>query len=137
MELNIETLKQETGELRTKDVALKVLEILSEMFSDSEIEINKSYYVSEWSWVPISDGNFPYQQKINYKTNINGIDIFATGTSCRTYFAWDLFDTEEDCRKMCKFKNSFGYDWERALSDFRKSKGIHWDFTNIFNKSLK
>lgn len=134
MKFDIEMLKEKVGNSRTKDDALKVLELLSELFTDSEIEMGKVYYVSEWSWRPICDGNFPCKQTIRYKRNMGGINVYATGTSHRTYFVWDLFETEEACKEICYFKNSFGYDWEIAVSDFRKMKQIPWDFYECFGR---
>lgn len=132
MRFNLEAIKQSIGESRTKESALKAIEILENIFQDSDIDINKEYWVSEWSWQPICDGNFPCQQTIRRKINIAGLDIYATGTSCRTYFAWDLFDAEKECTEMCSFKNSFGYDWEIAISEFRKKRGIPWNFERCF-----
>ena len=132
MEFNINSIKQSIGESRTKESALKCIKILMETCSDTEVEINKEYYVSEWSWEPICDGNFPCVQTIRFRKSVNGIDAYATGTSHRTYFAWDLFEEENECKEMCEFKNSFGYNWERAISNFREQKGIPWDFERCF-----
>lgn len=133
----LETIKESIGESRTKESALKAVEILISTFQHANIEINKEYWVSEWSWRPICDGNYPCQEIIRHKMNIAGLDIYATGTSCRTYFAWDLFETEKECSEMCSFKNSFGYDWEIAISDFRELNGIPWDFGRCFAISRK
>lgn len=137
MDFNLETIKKSIGESRTKESALKAIETLVSIFQNQDIEINKKYWVSEWSWQTIYDGNFPCEEKLRHKMNIAGLGIYATGTSCRTYFAWDLFDTEKECKEMCSFKDSFGYDWEIAISDFRKQKSIPWDFERCFAISGK
>lgn len=128
----IKSLKNSIGSDRTKETAMKVIQELQEDFSGYEIKTGKTYFVSEWTWNPLTDGNIACVEKIMYKKEINGICTLATGSSCRTYFPWDLFDSEEECREMCNFKNSFGYDWERAVEDFRKQNRIPWDFKRCF-----
>ena len=79
--------------------------------NDKKIELNKTYWVSEWSWNPIADGYTTQPETIRYKESIDGINVYTTGTSYRYYYAWDLYESEEECKKMSDFKDRFTYGW--------------------------
>lgn len=79
--------------------------------NDKKIELNKTYWVSEWSWNPIADGYITQPEVIRYKETIDGINVYTTGTNYRYYYAWDLYESKEDCKKMSDFKDRFAYGW--------------------------
>ena len=93
-----------------KDVQ-EAFDILVEKYNKKDIELNKTYWVSEWTWNPMTDGYTCCEEVIRYKQNIDGINVYTTGTSYRYYYAWDIYETKEDARKMSSFKDGFGYDW--------------------------
>ena len=89
----------------------KIFNNLMVKYNYKEIELNKTYWVSEWSWTPIADGYFAYEQTIRSVENIDGVMVYRTEKNNRKYFAWDLYETEEEAKKMSEFKNSYGYTW--------------------------
>lgn len=91
----------------------KILYQLLETYKDKEIELNKTYYVSEWSWNPMCDGYIVSQETIQYVEEINGIEVYTTGTNYRHYYKWDLFEDYNDAKKMSDYKDSFTYDWAK------------------------
>lgn len=99
---------------------------LKELHNDRYIELNKEYFVSEWSWTPIADGYSVFPETIRHVQEIDGYKVYTTGKNYRHYFAWDIHKTEEAARKMTNLKDSYGYDWcdvENHLID--KSKIIN------------
>ncbi|WP_312286908.1 hypothetical protein [Terrisporobacter sp.] len=94
-----------------KENVLSKFEELKTSHNDKIIELNKVYWVSEWSWNPICDGYAPCEETIRYVQNIDGINIYTTGTSYRYYYAWDICETKEECYKITDIKNDFAYDW--------------------------
>lgn len=98
--------------LKKETEAEKMLKKIKKEYEGKEdIELNKEYFVSEWSWQPISDGYGVYKQTIRAKAEVDGETTYITGTNYRKYQAWDIFETEEEAQKMSDLKNSFGYDW--------------------------
>ncbi|GAB6989516.1 hypothetical protein [Paenibacillus pini] len=102
--------------VKDEGAALDVLETLSKL--SKTVELDKTYWVSEWSWTPISDGIYSYEEHLrNSKVN-NNITAYYTDKNYRTYFPWDIYETKEECDLACKLKNSFGYDWDIGLGKF-------------------
>lgn len=89
----------------------KILSQLLDKYNDKEIELNKTYYVSEWSWNPMRDGYIVDQETIRYVEEIDGVKVYTTGLNHRHYYAWDLYDDFDKAVIMTKYKNSYGYDW--------------------------
>lgn len=114
----LEILKQLIDSKANKDegAALSVLEALSHY--RKEIELEQIYWVSEWSWTPLTDGIFSYKQQISSSRISGNVIAFYSKTNSRTYFPWDIYDSKEECDKACELKNSFGYAWENALEKF-------------------
>lgn len=119
--LSITYIKGVIGDKRDKDAAKKAIEILLDKTKDMEFDLDKRYYVSEWSWSPICDGIFVFEEVIRDVKDFGTTKAYCTKTNNRTYFPWDLFDNKSDCQKMCDFKNSFAYDWQTATGDLLSS----------------
>jgi len=81
-----------------------------------EIEFGKKYFVCEWSWNPICDGRFVYEEIIREHAVIDGIDCYFTNKNNRVYFKEDIHETEEEAEKTCDWQCSFGYDYETMIS---------------------
>lgn len=99
---------------------------LKELHNNREIELNKEYFVSEWSWSPLCDGYNVYPEILRYVQEIDGYKVYTTGKNYRHYFAWDIHETEDAAREITNLKDSYGYDWcdiENKLID--KSKIIN------------
>ncbi|MFI2856907.1 hypothetical protein ACH6EH_07175 [Paenibacillus sp. JSM ZJ436] len=114
LELFIKLVDSQT--VRNEEAALSVLEELSKQ--TKEVELDKSYWVSQWSWTPISDGIYSYEEHIRSSKNNNNVTALYTDKNYRTYFPWDVYESKEECDKVCELKNSFGYDWDMAVHKF-------------------
>lgn len=123
MKTIIDILEQVKGEVKKRDreSAKRAIELLAEKTKEMKFELGRTYFVPEWSWNPISDGIFVYDETIRDVNDLGITKAYCTCTNYRTYFAWDLFDNKSDCQAMCDFKNSFGYDWEMAMEEFLNS----------------
>lgn len=106
----------ESTDIRDENAAHYVLEELSKQ--NKKIELDKTYWVSEWSWYPIYDGIFSYEEHIRSSKSNDGVTAFYTNKNYRTYFYWDIYETKEECNEVCSLKNSFGYDWDTAVRKF-------------------
>lgn len=98
-----------------------VFEELMSLYNNKNIELGKTYYVSQWSYNPICDGYFSYTETIRYKKNVNGINLYYTGNNYRGYFAWDIYESKEEAIAMSDFKDTYAYDWgvhESKLVDY-------------------
>lgn len=96
---------------------------LKQLYNGKNIELNKKYFVSEWSWNPICDGYNVYPETIRYMQEIDGFKVYTTGKNYRHYFSWDIHETEDTAREIANLKNSYGYDWcdmENNLIDKNK-----------------
>lgn len=91
----------------------KMVDLLTK---NKEIELNKKYWVSEWSWMPIYDGIYPCEEIIREHAVIDGIDCYFTNKNNRVYFKEDIFENKEDAEEMCKWQNSFSYDYDSQIS---------------------
>ena len=85
---------------------------LKRLYNNKIIELNKEYFVSEWSWNPIDDGIYTYKEIIRNVEDVDGYKVYATGSNYRHYFSWDIHDTKEECDLICDIKNQYGYDWD-------------------------
>lgn len=89
--------------------------------NEKSVKLNEKYWTAEWSWSPICDGIFAYEQtprtvKIYQFKDNNGWDkricIYETGTNYRKYFAHEFFKTKEECEVACRHFNAWGYDYD-------------------------
>lgn len=111
-------------ENNSKKVAAKLaIEKLIEYTKDETIDLDRKYFVSEWSWTPIADGIYVYEEVIKDCKTYENIKVYCTGTNYRTYLPWDIYDSEDDCTLITNFKNSFGYAWEEEQSSFLRKLG--------------
>jgi hypothetical protein len=93
---------------RTAD---EVFKMLYEQHKDKEIEFGKTYWVSEWSWQPVCDGYYPCEETIRYAyKDKDGSKVYISGGNYRVYMPYDICETEEEARKICKIKGNYGYD---------------------------
>lgn len=83
---------------------------------NKEIELGKTYYTCEWSWQPICDGIFVYEEIIRDYKIVEGIDVYFTNKNYRMYLKEDLYENKSDAQKMCNWQNSFGYDYDSKIS---------------------
>lgn len=119
-----------------KKMVNKYKEILDNSQKDKVIELNKTYFVSEWSWSPMCDGRFVYEETIREHTIINGIDCYFTNTNNRIYFKEDIYETRKEAEKACEFQNSFTYEYEMLISRERDVReyisfvNYHWRLKN-------
>ncbi|MED1665640.1 hypothetical protein [Brevibacillus laterosporus] len=109
----------DTLDKRDKANALKTMKTLSKEKVEIK-ELNKTYWVSEWSWTPISDGIYSCQEHLQQIKIFGELLTYYTGTNYRVYFPWDVYETKEECDEACRLKNSFGYDWHIAYYEFIK-----------------
>jgi hypothetical protein len=87
-------------------------------------ELNKSYWVAEWSWNPIVDGISPCKEILRFVQEFKfssgaflfsyTCQIYQTSENNRYYFPWEIYSTETDARIACNIMNSWGYDIEAA-----------------------
>lgn len=106
-------------ESNSKENAAKLaIEKLIEYTKNKVIKLDKEYFVSEWSWTPIADGIYVYKEVIKDCKSFGDIKAYCTGTNYRTYLPWDIYESEDDCTLITKFKNSFGYTWDEEQSSF-------------------
>lgn len=101
-------------------------ELLPIVYKDKEIELNKKYWVTEWSWSPICDGRGVYEEIIRDHAVVNDIDCYFTNKNCRVYFKEDIYENKEDAERACKWQNSFGYKYETNISR-KNDVNIHFD----------
>lgn len=116
----IETLKEYIKHDRTRKTATIAIEWLIENTKNKEIFLGNKYYVSEWSWQPICDGIYVYEEYVRDCKDFGVVKAYCTCDNCRTYFPWDIYESEDECQVMTNFKNSFGYDWDIAISEYIK-----------------
>lgn len=96
----------------TNSVSLDSLHSLIDFYEQSKnIELNKTYWASEWSWQPMCDGIYSYEQEIRQHLVVEGIDVYFTNTNYRFYLKEDLYDSKDMCDKMCSWKNEFSYNY--------------------------
>ena len=87
------------------------VEELKEIHNDKEIKLGETYWVSEWSWSPVSDGYSEYEETIRNVEVIDGYKVYTTGKNYRHYFAWDIHQSKEDAAEISKIKSKYAYDW--------------------------
>lgn len=119
----IEELKLFIGSNRTKETANKAIEWLIKNTKYKEILLGNKYYVSEWSWQSICDGIFVYEEYIRNCKEFGVVRAYCTCRNYRTYFPWDIYESKKECQVITDFKNSFGYDWDIAISEFIREIG--------------
>lgn len=118
---------------RNFEEMVKVYKImLNTVQKDKEIELNKTYYVTEWSKNSLIDGRFVNEETIREHAIINGIDCYFTNSNNRVYFKENIYTNKEEAQEVCNWQNSFGYDYEMVVSrenDVRKFidfENFHW-----------
>ncbi len=94
----------------------QIQELIALSQKNKVIELEKTYYTVEWSWQPICDGRFVYEEIIREHKIVNNIDVYFTNKNYRRYLKEDLYENKEDALKMCAWQNSFGYDYETKIS---------------------
>ena len=103
-----------------KENFIKMVKIYKKMLptihKDKEIELNKTYWVTEWSWSPMCDGRFVYEETIRSHKVINGIDCYFTDSNYRTYFKEDIYESREEAEEVVRWQNKFAYDYETIIS---------------------
>lgn len=106
--------------------------MINNIHKDKVVELNKTYWVTEWSWNPMCDGRYVYEETIREYANINGIDCYFTNKNNRVYFKEDIFTDKEEAQNACDWQNSFGYTYEECVSrenDVRRLiefENYHW-----------
>jgi hypothetical protein len=118
------------------DIEVKKLhKLLTILQKNKKIELNKQYYTTEWSWYPMSDGRFVYEETIREHAVIQGVDCYFTNANNRIYFKEDLYENKEDAEEMCKWQNGLkGYDYddklsrERYIKQFITFEAYHWKY---------
>jgi hypothetical protein len=99
MEELIKVLRVEFGNELNKENALKAIFRFIDFTKDKVIELNKTYWVSEWSWQPISDGIFCYEETIRDAISYYGqVNAYCTTKNYRTYFAWIFMKVKKSVR---------------------------------------
>lgn len=125
MEELIKVLKAEFGNELNEENASKAIFRFIDFTKDKVVELNKTYWVSEWSWQPMCDGMFCYEETIRDALNYyNLVTAYCTTKNYRTYLPWDIYETKEECQLITNFKNSFGYDWDIATNKFMRDNNI-------------
>lgn len=113
-------------ENRSKEEAAKLAIMrLVELTKNKIVEVNRKYFVSEWSWTPIADGIYVYEETISDCRDFGEVKAYCTGNNCRTYLPWDIYEAKEDCELITDFKNSFGYTWDMEQEMFLSNIGAH------------
>ena len=114
----------------------KIHELFDITQKNKIITLDKTYYVTEWSHQLLCDGRYVYKEIIRDYARINGIDCYFTNTNNRIYFKEDLYETETEAEEMCRWQNSFGYDYETKISreniikNFITFEDCHWRYKN-------
>lgn len=107
---------------KDEESALEIMRILSKEYNEldamSKIKLDRVYWVSQWSWTPIVDGIFSYEETIREGYSYGEVSAYYTGLNYRTYFPWDICETKEECNEICSLKSKFSYDWEIAHANF-------------------
>lgn len=94
-------------------------------------ELNKTYWVAEWSWQPICDGIYTYEETLRFvqpfilKMEYEGCHgtwtyccpVYQTMKNNRYYFPWEVCDSKEDAANVCNIVNQFGYGYDSARGD--------------------
>lgn len=107
--------------------ALEFMKKFGQTTVDSR-ELNKDYFVAEWSWIPMVDGVFSHVERLKYAQEFIVPDekykwmtrkyiVYQTGTNNRWYFHWEVFDTKEDSETGCAFQDMWVYDYDMARYD--------------------
>lgn len=113
-------------ENNTKDKAAKLaIAKLIEFTKDKVIDLDKTYFVSEWSWNPWVDGNDVHDETIRDCKDYGTTKVYCTCNNYRTYLPWDIYESREDCQLITDFKNSFGYDWDIENGNFLSEIGAY------------
>ncbi|MFC3803860.1 hypothetical protein [Cohnella sp. GCM10012308] len=107
---------------KDEEAVLATLEALSQ--HHKEIELDRTYWVSEWSRTPLTDGIFSYKQQISSSRVSGNVVAFYSKGNNRTYFPWDIYESKEECDEACALKNDFGYAWDNALEKFIDRHGL-------------
>lgn len=108
--------------------------ILPIIYKDKNIELNKTYWVTEWSWSPMCDGRYAYEETIREHAVINNIDCYFTNKNNRVYFKEDIYNNKEDALKALKWQNSFAYDYndivsrEHDIMSLIEFENFHWKY---------
>lgn len=125
MEKLITSLREEFGGQLNEKNALKAIFRFIDFTKDKNIMLDRTYWVSEWSWEPICDGIHCYEETIRDAINYyNQVTAYCTTKNNRTYFPWDIYESKEECELITDFKNSFGYAWEIATNKFMSDNHI-------------
>lgn len=82
------------------------------------IQLDKEYYVAEWSRHPACNGNFVYKEKLRCKTNENGMNVYYTLGNSRSYLPYQICETKEEAEEVADFMNKFGYTHEDIRNEF-------------------
>lgn len=94
-------------------------------------ELDKTYWVVEWSWQSICDGIFPYEETLRFVQpfviefeydSCNGkwvycCPVYQTRKNNRYYFPWEICDSMEDAANISNIVNQFGYGYDSARND--------------------
>ena len=89
------------------------------------IELNNTYCVAQWSRTPMSDGNFVYEQNITDAVCINGVYQYHSSSNYRVYYAYQIYETEEEAKDVACFMNELGYESENIRRDILKELGVY------------
>jgi hypothetical protein len=109
-------------------------EMLIVVQNEKQIDLNKKYWVTEWSWNPMCDGRIVCEETIREHAIINGIDCYFTNMNNRIYFKEDIYATKEEAIKVLSWQNNFGYDYNAIISrendvrNFIKFENYQWKY---------
>lgn len=86
-------------------------------------QLNKKYWIAQWSWQPICDGIYPSETTItNFYTLDDGTFVYFSKYNNRKYFGFQLCETEEEAEKVSDLLNSFSYDSIIAINEMTYSE---------------
>jgi hypothetical protein len=109
-----------------KNLTAKEFMILQAKHKWNIVELNKEYWITEWSWTPICDGIYPYQEILRHVQLFNFFDkatenvgrfdyfcpVYQTTKNNRFYFPWEIFDSKQDAKIASRIYDSWGYDYD-------------------------
>lgn len=99
---------EEYNDCKSLTSVQKILNDWKKLFKDYDVELNKKYWVSEWSYNPTCDGIYEYEEIIRRKDD----RFYYAYSNFRKYFIWDIWEDKEEAEYVSDFKNRFGYDWD-------------------------